>query len=161
MGLNELDKTLEKLKSYKETIVTYLSMLYSLKSKINFGKGEYCLQLEFSWKDVLRNDYNTSYNINFEYFSAYFNLAIIYVQMGKLLAKTTDDLKLKEGIKHFQTAAWIFDHIKQEIVVSIPTQETPSDLSSNYLSYVSRYNIFFLVFVYVHGSSPNKAIRHS
>lgn len=136
-------------------------MLYSLKSKINFGKGEYCLQLEFSWKDVLRNDYSTSYNINFEYYSAYFNLAMLYVQMGKLLAKTTDDIKLKEGIKHFQTAAWIFDHIKQEIPVSIPTQETPPDMSSNYLSYVCLYNIILLVFIYVHGSSSNEAAGHS
>ena len=136
ISLSELDKSLEKLKSYKDTTVTYISMLYALKSKINFGKDEYCMQLEFSWKDVLKNEFYSSYNINFEYYSAYYNLAIIYLQMGKLLAKTTDDAKLKEGIKHFQNSAWIFDHIKQEIPICIPARETPPDLSSNYLSYV-------------------------
>ncbi len=131
-----MDKSLEKLKSYKETVVIYLNMLYALKSKINFGRDEYCMQLEFGWKDVLRNDFYYSYNINFEYYSAYFNLAILFVLMGKLQSKSTDDAKLREGIKHFQTAAWIFDNIKQEIPVCIPAKETPPDLSSNYLSYV-------------------------
>jgi hypothetical protein len=116
-------------------------MLYALKSKINFGRDEYCMQLEFAWKDVLRNDFYYSYNINFEYYSAYFNLAIIYVLMGKLLSKSTgDDNKLKEGIKYFQTAAWIFDNIKQEIPICIQAKETPPDLSSNYLSYVKFNN---------------------
>lgn len=137
-NLNDLDRSLDKLKSYKETVVIYLSMLYALKSKINFGRDEYCMQLEFSWKDALRNEFYHSYNINFEYYSSYFNLAIIYVLMGKLLSKSSgDDSKLKEGIKYFQTAAWIFDNIKQEIPICIPAKETPPDLSSNYLSYVN------------------------
>lgn len=129
-------------------------MLFALKSKINFGRDEYSMQLEFGWKDVLRNDFYYSYNINFEYFSVYFNLGILFVLMGKLLSKSTDDAKLREGIKYFQTAAWIFDNIKQEIPICIPAKETPPDLSSNYLSYVL-YNFNYIVFLHLHGPSTD------
>ena len=137
-NLNNLEKSLEKLKSYKETVVNYLNMISILTSKINFGKEDYCVKLEFSWKDVLKNDYFSSYNSRYEYYCTLFNLGVIYNSMGKFFFNTTDDEKLKEGIKHFQNAAWVFDKVKAELPGYIPAKETSPDLSSNYLSYVSK-----------------------
>jgi hypothetical protein len=137
IGLSELAKTLESMKSYKETIITYLNMLNALKSKINFGKDEYSLKIEFGWKDVLKNEFYYSYNVNMDYYSALFNLAVLYNLMGTFYIGNDDDTKLKEGIKYFQHAAWVFDKIKQEFGANIPVKEIQPDMSENYLSYCS------------------------
>lgn len=136
IGLPDLDKNLDKLKLHKDTIITYLNMLSLLKSKINFGKDEYSLAVEFSWKDVLKNENYNSYNVNLEYYSALFNLGVLYNLMGKFFIGANDDAKLKEGIKYFQYAAWVFDKVKQEIPGFVPSKEIQPDLSANYLSYV-------------------------
>lgn len=136
IGIGELDKTIESLKTHKEIIVTYLNMLNALKSKINFGRDDYSLQIEFSWKDVLKDDFYNSYNVNFEYYSVLFNLGVLYHNLGKYSKGATEDSKLKEGIKYFQYAAWVFDKIKQELPTSLPVKEASFDLSTTYLSYV-------------------------
>lgn len=135
-GLTDLDKGIDSLKTHRDTIVTYLSMLNSLKTKINFGKDEYSLQIEFGWKDTLKDDFYFSYNVNIEYYSAMFNLAVLYKHLGKQHFGLTEDVKLKEGIKYFQNAAWLFDKIKNELPTFIPAKEIQPDLSANYLSYV-------------------------
>lgn len=42
---------------------------------------------------------------------------------------------MKEQIKFFQYAAYLFDLIKQEIQTVIPTKEIQPDMSSDYLTY--------------------------
>jgi hypothetical protein len=135
-----MDQTLDSLKSHKTTTTDYLIMLNQLKSKINFGNDTYSLQIEFTWKDSLKNDNHTSYNVNLEYYSAMFNLAVIYRQIGKCYFGANEDGKLKEGIKSFQYAAWLFDKIKNEIPSFIPVKEINPDLSSTFLSYVKFKN---------------------
>jgi hypothetical protein len=132
-----MEKTNDSMKKHKEAIVSYINMLNLLKSKINFGKDEYSLKLEFGWKDVLKNDFYYSNNVNLEHFSLLFNLAVCYNTLGSsLTAKTDDDTQLKEGIKNYQYAAWLFDKIKNEVPTHIPIKEIQPDLSVNYLTYV-------------------------
>jgi hypothetical protein len=117
-------------------LVNYISLLATLKTKINFGNEDYCLKINFGWKDVLNDSYLYSFNVNFEYYSALFNLAVTYSLIGKFFIGTADELKMKDGLKNYQYAAWVFDKIKQEISGTLSIKETPSDLSANYLTYV-------------------------
>jgi hypothetical protein len=104
---------------------------------MNFGKEDLCIKIEFSWKDALKNDNWSSYNINFEYFSNLFNLGVCYYNLGLSIPITEDEGRLRESIKNFQYASWIFDNIKNEVSNTIPVKETPPDLTSNYLTYVN------------------------
>jgi hypothetical protein len=114
-------------------------MLNLIKSKMNFGKDNLCIKIEFSWKDVLRNDLMSSFNINFEYFSTFFNLGVCHYSIAMATALNEEEIKLKDAIKNFQYAAWIFDNIKNEISNALPPKDIPSDMTPNYLTYV---NIF-------------------
>jgi hypothetical protein len=142
INLNDKETTNEALKGYKNIIVQYLSMLNLLKSKVNFGKEDLCIKIEFAWKDILRNDMINSFNVNFEYFSIFFNLGICYYNLGTSVELTEDDTKLKESIKNFQYAAWIFDNIKNEIINAVSVKDVPTDMTPNYLTYVIK-DIFY------------------
>lgn len=148
-NLNEKDKSGDALKGYKAIILQYLSMLNLIKSKMNFGKDSLCIKVEFNWKDVLKNDFMSSFNINYEYFSTFFNLAVCYYSIGMATPLNEDEIKLKEAIKNFQYAAWIFDNIKNEISNALPLREIPSDMTPNYLTYVTLFLINYSVHIYV------------
>ncbi len=106
---------------------------------MNFGKDDFAVRIDFSWKDTLKNDYWTSSNLNFEYFSNVFNLATLYYCLGNSIPITENELKLKEAIKYFQHSAWLFDNIKSELPSIIIPKETPNDMIADYLTYVSLY----------------------
>lgn len=110
-----------------------------MKEKINFGKESFSIKLDFSWSDSIKGDTLTTNNINFEYFSVLYNLGVLYHLMGRFIANSnpSDDNKLKEGINYFKYSAWVFDHIKQESGTSLTSKETQTDLSMNFLSYLS------------------------
>jgi hypothetical protein len=105
---------------------------------MNFGKEEYSVKVEFTWKDILKNSNWGSYNISYEYYSNLFNLGVMFYLLASSIGidNTDEDLKLKEAIKYYQYAAGIFDSIKNEAPASIPAKETPPDLTTNYLTYV-------------------------
>jgi hypothetical protein len=135
--LNEVDKGYESLKKTKDNLIEYLQYINLLKSKMNFGTDQFSLKFEFSWKDVLKNDSCTSNNINFEYYNNLFNLAVCYNLLGTSISiNNEEELKLKESIKYFQHAAWLFECIKNEINSNLNSKEIPSDMTDNYLTYV-------------------------
>ena len=125
---------------YRDTGVNYLQMLNSLKNKINFGKDAYSLKIDFAWRDTLLDKKFTSNSIHFEYYSVLFNLGIVYFEMGKYSYSLDDDLNYKEGVKQFQTAAWIFDRIKEEYQLYDQAENIQPDLQMNYMSFVSQLN---------------------
>ncbi len=108
-----------------------------IKSKMNFGKDEFSIKVEFGWRDNIKNDMWYSYNINHEHYTNLFNLATLYYCMGAAISISDDDVKLKEAIKHLQYSAWLFDNIKNELPALIPAKETPPDMTQNYLTYVN------------------------
>ena len=134
--ISQMETTVDSLKNMKSQIVEYLRNITSLKSRISFGTDNFSLKLQFSWKDILNNDYYSSYNINYEYYSNLFNLGVVYTYLGKSTAIDEDETKLKEGIKCLNYAAWVYDKIKAELPNLIPIKETPSDMKADYLSYV-------------------------
>jgi len=114
-------------------------MINALKNKINFGKDTYSLKLDFAWKDTLTDEKFISNSIHFEYFSIMFNLGIIYFEMGKSLYFKDDDIKLRDGVKYFQTSAWIFDRIKEEYQLYVQSLNIQPDLQMSYMSYVDNF----------------------
>lgn len=152
ISLNDKDKTYDAMKSVRDILIQYLSMLNVTKSKINFGTDDFSLKVGFSWKDVLKNDTWTSYNVNFEYYCSLYNLAVCYYLLGVAIPSTEDDDKLKEAIKHLQNSAWLFDNIKNELPSILPVKETPNDMTNNYLTFVKISN---LVLIYLFGPSSN------
>ena len=86
INLNSLDKSADSMKIYKDQVVIYINMINLLKSKFNFGNDnvilfitiKFSIKLELGWKDILNGDYYYSFNINHEYYSVLFNLAILY-----------------------------------------------------------------------------------
>lgn len=121
---------------YRDTSVNYLTMINMLKNKINFGKDTYSLKIDFAWKDTLTDEKFVSNSIHFEYFSVMFNLGIVYFEMGKAFYFSEEDLKLKDGVKYFQTAAWIFDRIKEEYQLYVQALNIQPDLQMSYMSFV-------------------------
>ena len=137
--LGEVKQNLDTLKSNKQICMHYLSQLNLLKSKMSFGNEKIAVHLNFTWKDTLKNSNCSSMNINFEIYNVMFNLATIYLNIGRMesVEAANDDSKLKEAIKSYQYAAGFFDRIKNEATQSIPEKEIPNDLKSNYMTYCS------------------------
>lgn len=131
-------------------------MIKLLKSKLSFGVFDkvnsiysnfsfilqYSIYINFSWSDTLNSEYNTSNDINLDYYSCLYNLGVIYCNLGRtinLKSPDTSDDKLKEGIKYFQHAAWLFDKLMLEVVSSLKDSELQPDLQSKGLNMVSIY----------------------
>ena len=143
----ESDRSFENLKMFREISINYLLQINQLKNKINFGKDSYSLKIDFTWKDTLTEEKNVSNSIHFEYYSVFFNLALINFEMGKYLYFSDDELKLKEAVKLFQTAAWSADRIKEEFQLYVQANNIQPDLSMNYMSYVKiKFYILFLLY---------------
>ena len=85
---------------------------------------------------MLNNDFYYSYNIHHEYYSVLFNLGTLYFNIGRC-DHGGDETKMKDAVKYFQYAAYIFDKIKQEIPSVVPAKEIQPDLSTNFLTYAS------------------------
>jgi hypothetical protein len=137
--LNEKDKTYDSMKNTKEMLVQYLTLLSVIKSKMNFGKDDFSIKVEFAWKDVIKNDFWYSSNVNHEFYSGLYNLAVAYYSLAASISQADEDTKLKEGIKYFQYSSWIFDNIKNELPTLIPAKETPPDMTQNFLTYVKSF----------------------
>ncbi len=102
--------------------------------------------MEFGWKDTFSRDYIYSNNMNLEYYAVLYNLGVIYSLLGRacdLMDPDLEESKLKEGIKEFQYAAWIFDKIKQEVPNNIPAKQVSPDLSENNLYFVIIFRIIY------------------
>ena len=47
-------QNLDTLKTNKEILLQYLNQLNILKGKMTFGQENFCVKIEFQWKDVLK-----------------------------------------------------------------------------------------------------------
>ena len=144
-NFNDFSKNMDTLKTNKEILLQYINELNLIKSKMTFGKEDYCVKIEFQWKDTFKSNNWSSFNIALEYYSNLFNLAVIYFNIAKLTAAEAagDDAKLKESIKCYQYAAGLFDMIKNEIPSSLNAKEIPYDLTVNYMTFCSYICVAF------------------
>ena len=140
-----MNQNLDTLKTNKEILLQYLNQLNTIKGKMTFGRENYCVQVEFQWKDIFKNKIWSSYSINFEFYNVMFNLAMIYCIMGIMITNECgdDEERLKESVKYFRYASGLFDTIKNDASNGIPAKELPPDLGYSYMSYCSYICIAF------------------
>ena len=139
IGLGNLNQTIDTYKQNKNILLNYISQLQLIKSKMNFGKEDHCIKIEFEWRDIFKGSKWKSYNINFEYFNCLYSLATIYYILGNLSSNEAgnDESKLKESINYYKQAAGLYDLIKNEISTGLSPKEIPIDLSPSYMTYCS------------------------
>lgn len=138
---SDLEKTSDSMKKCRTNILNYLRLLAALKQRMNFGNDDSCVKITFTWTDVLKNSNYSSNQYAHEYYNNLFNLAVSYVNSGKTVNFTDSDEDLKEAIKNFNQAAWLFDKIKQETATHIPAKDLQPDFNSVYLTYCSTFCI--------------------
>ena len=138
-NLGAVQQSIDTLKQNKNILLNYMAQLQLIKSKMNFGKSDHCIKIEFMWKDIFKDSKWKSYNINFEYYNCFYNLGTIYYTLGLHSKKEAgnDESLLKESINYFKYAAGIYDQIKNEIASALPANEIPYDLSPSYMTYCS------------------------
>ena len=139
VNLGSLQQSIDTLKQNKNILLNYMAQLQLIKSKMNFGKGDNCCKIEFMWKDVFKDSKWKSYNINFEYYNCFYNLATIYYMLGLHSKKEAgnDEALLKESINYYKYSAGIYDQIKNEISLALQPNEIPYDLTPSYMTYCS------------------------
>lgn len=131
--VNDSDKSAEGLQKIKTSIVDYLKLLNTIKMRMTFGKDDMSVKVSFTWSDVLKKDNFSSSSYAHEYYNMLFNLAIAMFNLGKTVKIDESEDALKQSVKQFKEAAWIFDKIKQESP-SLLNPPQP-DLTSAYLTY--------------------------
>ena len=121
-------------------LTSYINEIIVLRSKMLFGKESFNCKIDFAWSDTIREKQYQSNNINFEYYNALFNLAVIYYILGlEIGAESKDDKNIKkDAITNFKKALCLFRIIKNEAYNSINQGELPIDLYPTHLEYCER-----------------------
>jgi hypothetical protein len=134
------DMTINSLKEYKNALKSYLPVLIKLNSfNIRLGEAQ--------WLDTLTNDYVKSSNPYFEYYNILYNLACVYFLLGCYFNNVSEEDRIREGIKYFQHASFMFEKLIREVPMNLKQNEILSDLSTSNLSYV-RLTFYGLVELY-------------
>ena len=134
------ESNLDTLNVYKRSLICYLRMINAIRNKLSFGNDKMSIQIEFNWFDTLDERNYYSYNISFEYLNVMFNLAICYFLIGNIIlanSSEVDESKIKEAVKMFQHASFLFDCIKTESKIQLVSKETEPDMSDDFLTYVT------------------------
>ena len=117
---------------------TYLKTLDILNQKIRIGNSYDELQINFSWREASCNKETSSKNIYYEICSVKFNIAISYCLLGYLDFKNEDPEKLKESMKNFERACYIFGEVKETSKTYLGT-ENIADFSESFLNCCNDY----------------------
>ena len=55
-NFNDFSKNMDTLKTNKEILLQYINELNLIKSKMTFGKEDYCVKIEFQWKETRESE---------------------------------------------------------------------------------------------------------
>ena len=121
-------------------LTSYVNQLSILRSKMLFGKESYNCTIEFQWTDTIKEKTWKSYNINFEFSNALYNLAVTYYVVGLEIGADSkeDKNKKKDAINHFKKALCLFRLLKNDSYHLIDQSELPLDLYPTHLEYCER-----------------------
>ena len=135
--MEKVAQNLDSLRVNKDIVLNYINQINLLKQKMSFGKEPFSVKIEFIWLDIFRNGKWKSYNINFEFYNALFNLGTIYYVIGYHMKKEDNNEEgyLKEISKYYRYAFGIYELIKNESNLKIDQKEIPYDLFTSYLEY--------------------------
>ena len=124
-------------------LTSYINQLNVLKTKMIFGKDNYSCKIDFKWTDTIKDKEWKSHNVNFEYYNAIYNLAVIYYIIGlELGAESKDDIvKKKEASKNLRKSVSLFKLLKNEAYSSIDQNELPYDLYPTHLEFCEKLSL--------------------
>ena len=132
--------TSDQISEQKHILTSYINQLIVIKSKILFGKESYSCKIDFAWTDTIKENKWKSHKINFEYYNALYNLAVIYYMTGlEIGANSKEEKSIKrDAVNNFKKAVCIFRLIKDEAFSSIDQSELPYDLYPTHLDYCEK-----------------------
>ena len=132
--------TSDQISEQKHILTSYINQLIVIKSKILFGKERYSCKIDFAWTDTIKENKWKSHKINFEYYNALYNLAVIYYMTGlEIGANSKEEKSIKrDAVNNFKKAVCIFRLIKDEAFSSIDQSELPYDLYPTHLDYCEK-----------------------
>ena len=136
--MNNNQTSSEQIKIMISNCYTYLKTLDILNQKIRIGNSYDELQINFSWREASCNKETSSKNIYYEICSVKFNIAISYCLLGYLDFKNEDPEKLKESMKNFERACYIFGEVKETSKTYLGTENIP-DFSESFLNCCNDY----------------------
>jgi len=133
----------DKYAQQRHILTTYVNEIIVLRSKMMFGKESYNCKIDFSWNDTIREKQWKSYNINFEYSNALYNLAVVYYVLGLEAGGSSKDDKnmKKDAINYFKKAVYLFRTLKNEAYSLISQSELPLDLYPTHLEYCEKMSM--------------------
>ncbi|XP_059609021.1 tyrosine-protein phosphatase non-receptor type 23 isoform X2 [Phlebotomus argentipes] len=92
------------------TIKRYYCQLHSLVHRIICHTGDQ-VHLSFAWKDIYSGTAVTFSDINQEMAAVMYNAGALHSQLGAECVRTNDE-GMKLVCTHFQCAAWVFGHLR-------------------------------------------------
>ena len=133
----------DQLSQQKHILTSFINNIIIIKSKIIFGRESYNCKIDFIWTDVIKDKKWKSHNINFEYYNALYNLAVVYYMTGlELGANSKDDKNIKkDAVNHFKKAVYLFRTMKNEAYISMDQSELPYDLYPTHLEYCEKLSL--------------------
>lgn len=102
-ALSPSEKDVDLLEKNIKNIQIYINSLNKVGNFIKFDKNN--CNLNFKWKEFTTLKNVTNNNFYFEICSAYYNMAITYILIGKIKASNLSVDTLKEALKYFQYGA--------------------------------------------------------
>ena len=136
--MNSNQTSPDKINNMISNCFKYLKSLEILNDKIKIGSESNCLQIKFSWKEASCNKETSSFNIYYEICSVKFNIAIAYCLLAYLDFKTDNQDLLKESMKNFERASYLFKEIKKTAKGYLAKENIP-DFSESFLNCCSDY----------------------
>ena len=136
--MNNNQTSPEQIKTMISNCYTYLKTLDLLNQKIKIGSSYNELQINFSWREASCGKETSSKNIYYEICSVEFNIAISFCLLGYLDFKSEDPEKLKESMKNFERASYIFNEVKNIAKTNLGTENIP-DFSESFLNCCNDY----------------------
>ena len=136
--MNNNQTSSEQIKIMISNCYTYIKTLDILNQKIKIGNSFNELQINFSWKEASCNKETSSKNIYYEICSVKFNIAILYCLLGYLDFKSEEPEILKESMKNFERACYIFGEVKNTAKTYLGTENIP-DFSESFLNCCNDY----------------------
>ena len=136
--MNNNQTSAEQIKTMISNCYTYLKTLDLLNQKIKIGSSYNELQINFSWREASCGKETSSKNIYYEICSVEFNIAISFCLLGYLDFKSEDPEKLKESMKNFERASYIFNEVKNIAKTNLGTENIP-DFSESFLNCCNDY----------------------
>lgn len=125
-----LDNILAKSCSYIKTLLELNTL-----ARIDFNT----LKINFSWKEVSKDQMTISNNLYYEICSIKYNMAVVLMVKGYLNLYSKDKNKLKESYKNFVNAAGLFNEITVLCNTYYVTKENIPDFSENLLYTYKNY----------------------